>query len=164
MRAVIGAMTLAVLGAVAGASAQPVTTMRESLNYQSARTIVHTCEDMAASHNWKVAIWVLDISGQPLYFAAINDPTDTGVKTAEMKARTALNGAAPSESKAQNLATPAGARAAEALGYFPVAGGIPVIRNGHVIGAVGAGGIPPVNGQSMDQVCAQAGIDAVFKK
>jgi hypothetical protein len=33
-----------------------------------------------------------------------------------------------------------------------------------VIGAVGAGGGRPENGQSVDQLCAQAGIDAVFKK
>ena len=52
----------------------------------------------------------------------------------------------------------------QALGMFPVAGGLPLKHDGKLIGAVGVGGARPMNGVPFDEICAQAGIDAVFKK
>jgi glc operon protein GlcG len=148
---------------MAGAARADVTTMRESINSEGAKKIVNICEEMAQARHWRLAIWVLDITGQPLYMATINDPTSVAVITAQMKARTALTAGAPSETRAANFATPDRARAAQALDYYPVAGGLPIMRSGKVIGAVGVGGLTPENGKSMDAACAQAGIDAAIQ-
>ncbi|MDR0780314.1 MAG: heme-binding protein [Pseudomonadales bacterium] len=147
----------------AGAQAQ-VTTQRESIAYEGAKQIVETCEAMAKERNWPIAIWVLDITGQPLYFAATNGVTQIGIETAQMKARTALLTGAPSEARASSMENPIGQLSTNKLGLFPIAGGIPLLKDGKVIGAVGAGGGRPENGKSVDQICAQAGIDAVFKQ
>jgi glc operon protein GlcG len=156
----VGVLSLSVLIAV-GAQAQ-VTTQRESIAYEGAKQIVETCEAMAKERNWPIAIWVLDITGQPLYFAAINGASQIGIETAQFKARTALLTGAPSENRATSMENPIGQLSTEKLGLFPIAGGIPLLKDGKVIGAVGAGGGRPENGQSVDQLCVQAGIDAVF--
>jgi uncharacterized protein GlcG (DUF336 family) len=159
---VAGVLGLSMLVSM-GANAQ-VTTQRESISYEGAKQIVATCEAMANEHNWSVAIWVLDVAGQPLYFAATNGAGQIGIETGRLKAQTALLTGAPSEERAGHMQTATGTLATEALGLFPLAGGIPVIKDGKVIGAVGAGGGKPENGKSVDQQCVQAGIDAVFKK
>jgi glc operon protein GlcG len=141
-----------------------VTSQRESIAFEGAKKIVETCEQMAKQRNWPIAIWVLDITGQPVYFAAFNGASEIGIETAKFKAQTALRTGAPSEARAANLQNATGQLTTARIGLFPVAGGIPLLKDGKVIGSVGAGGGRPENGQSVDQICAQAGIDAVFKK
>ena len=140
-----------------------VTEPRETIAYDGARQIVDTCMTMARQKKWPIAIWVLDITGQPVYFASLG-ASEVGVTTAKFKAETALRTGNPSEQRAQSVTTPVGQTVTEKIGLFPVAGGIPLEKSGQIIGAVGAGGGRPENGQSVDQICAQAGIDAVFKK
>jgi len=156
----IAALTLAASGATARAQ---VTEARETIAYDGARQIVESCMAMAKAKHWPIAIWVLDITGQPVYFASLG-ASEVGVTTAKFKAETALRTGNPSEARAASLTTPVGQLTTAKIGLFPVAGGIPLLKNGQIIGAVGAGGGRPENGQSVDQICAQAGIDAVFKK
>ena len=150
------------LAAAVPAHAQ-VTEARESIAYDGAKQIVDTCMTMARAKHWPIAIWVLDITGQPVYFASLG-ASEIGVTTAKFKGETALRTGNPSEARAASLTTPVGQLTTEKIGLFPVAGGIPLMKGGKLIGAVGAGGGRPENGQSVDQTCAQAGIDAVFKK
>ncbi len=90
--------------------------------------------------------------------------SEIGVTTARYKGETALRTDAPSEARAASLSTPIGTLSTEKTGLFPIAGGIPLMKGGQMIGEVGAGGGKPENGQSVDQICDQAGIDAVFMK
>lgn len=151
--------SMAVLVSVAEAQ---VTTQLESIAFDGAKQIVETCEAMAKERNWPIAIWVLHVRGQPQYFAATNGVGQIGIETAQWKARTALLTGAPSEARATSMENAIGQLSTEKLGLFPIAGGLPLIKDGKVIGAVGAGGGRPENGVSVDQLCAQAGIDAVF--
>jgi uncharacterized protein GlcG (DUF336 family) len=156
------AIAAIVLAAATAAQAQ-ITEPRETIAYDGARQIVDTCMTMARAKHWPIAIWVLDIAGQPVYFASLG-ASEVGVTTAKFKAETALRTGNPSEARAQSVTTPVGALTTAKIGLFPVAGGIPLMKDGKLIGAVGAGGGRPENGQSVDQICARAGIDAVFKK
>jgi glc operon protein GlcG len=158
--AAVAALTLAASGVCAHAQ---VTEARETIAYDGARQIVETCMAMAKARHWPIAIWVLDITGQPVYFAS-QGASEIGVTTAKFKAETALRTGAPSGARAASLATPGGQLTTAKIGLFPVDGGIPLMKDGKLIGAVGGGGGRPENGQSVDQICAQAGIDAVFKK
>jgi uncharacterized protein GlcG (DUF336 family) len=156
----IAAFALIASGVTAKAQ---VTEPRETIAYDGAKQIVETCMTMAQQKKWPIAIWVLDIAGQPVYFAS-RGASEVGVTTGRFKAETALRTGLPSEQRATSVATPVGQTVTEKIGLFPVAGGIPLMKDGKLIGAVGAGGGRPENGQSVDQICAQAGIDAVFKK
>jgi glc operon protein GlcG len=156
----LAAVATAALSASAHAQ---ITEARETIAYDGAKQIVETCMTMAHAKHWPIAIWVFDIAGQPVYFAS-QGASEVGVTTARFKGETALRTGLPSEMRAASVATPVGQTVTEKIGLFPVAGGIPLMKGGKLIGAVGAGGGKPENGQSVDQTCAQAGIDAVFKK
>jgi uncharacterized protein GlcG (DUF336 family) len=158
--AAIAALTLVAAGPVARAQ---ITEARETIGYDGAKQIVDTCMTMARAKHWPIALWVLDITGQPVYFASMG-ASEVGVTTARFKAETALRTGAPSGARAASLATAVGQLTTAKIGLFPVDGGIPLIKDGKVIGAVGGGGGRPENGVSVDQICAQAGIDSVFKK
>ena len=160
--AAIAAAVLAAGTFAATANAQ-VTDTRETIAYDGAKQIVETCMTMAKAKHWPIAIWVFDITGQPVYFAN-QGASEIGVTTARFKGESALRSGAPSEARAATLTTSTATVVTQKIGLFPVAGGIPLMKNGKVIGSVGAGGGRPENGQSVDQICAQAGIDAVFKK
>ena len=160
----VAALAAIALAATLATSAHAqVTEPRETIAYDGARQIVDTCMTMARQKKWPIAIWVLDLTGQPVYFASLG-ASEVGVTTARFKAETALRTGNPSEARAASLTTPVGQLTTAKIGLFPVAGGIPLMKDGKLIGAVGAGGGRPENGQSVDQLCAQAGIDAVFKK
>ncbi len=156
----IAALALTAWGA--GAKAQ-ITEPRETIVYDGAKQIVDACMGVARAKHWPIAIWVLDLTGQPVYFASLG-ASEVGVTTARFKAETALRTGLPSEARIASVATPAGQTVTEKIGLFPVAGGIPLMKDGKLIGSVGGGGGRPENGKSVDQICAQAGIDAVFKK
>ena len=158
--AALAALTLLASGVSARAQ---ITVARESIGYDGAKQIVDTCMAMAKEKNWPIALWVLDITGQPVYFAS-RGSSEIGISTAKFKAESALRTGAPSGDRQGALSTPIGQLTTARIGLFPVDGGIPLIKNGKVIGSVGGGGGRPENGKSVDQICAQAGIDAVFKK
>src|ERR1700749_3051780 len=113
-----------------GASAQAqITEPRETIVYDGARQIVDTCMTMARAKEWPIAIWVLDITGQPVYFASLG-ASEVGVTTAKFKAETALRTGNPSEARASSLTTPVGQLTTAKIGLFPVAGGIPLMKDG----------------------------------
>jgi glc operon protein GlcG len=154
---------LALLAWSSVAAAQ-VSDTRETIAYDGAKQIVETCMTMARAKHWPIAVWVLDASGQPVYFASMG-AREIGITTARYKAETALRTGAPSDGGGPDaLATPLAQRTFDAIGLFPVPGGLPILKDGKLIGAVGGGGGRPENGQSVDKICVQAGIDAVFKK
>jgi len=95
--------TVASLLLLANSAQAQVTTQRESIAYEGAKQIVQVCEEMAKARNWPIAIWVLDITGQPLYFAATNGVGQIGIETAQWKARTALLTGVPSEARATSM-------------------------------------------------------------
>src|ERR1700744_1408174 len=134
----IKAIALAIASMAASAHAQ-ITEPRETIAYDGARQIVDTCMTMAHAKHWPIAIWVLDIAGQPVYFAS-QGASEVGVTTAKFKAETALRTGLPSEQRAQSVMTPVGQTVTEKIGLFPVAGGIPLMKEGMLIGGVGGGG------------------------
>jgi len=142
------------------ASAQSIRST-DTLTYAGAKMIIAGCEAMALKEDWSVGLWVLDSAGRPIAAAAVNDASEIGMSTARLKAETALRVGMPSEDWSRFLETPSGQRTSDQLGLFTAPGGLPVIANGKVVGAVGAGGIMPANGVSLDRKCVQAGIDAL---
>ena len=89
-----------------------------------------------------------------------------------MKAESALYLFRPSRAIGDFAKTPTGAPnpVGEAmiiqLNGYPSAGGLPILVDGELAGAVGVGGMAPdqAHGIYPDEQCAEAGIGAVFKK
>ena len=112
----------------------------------------------ARKNNWTVAVAIVDSGGDLVYFEKM-DGTQTGsVKVAIAKARSAALFKRPTKAFQDTLAT--GGDGLRILGLenaVPVEGGIPLVMDGKIVGAIGlSGGTSPQDGQ-----CAQAGASAL---
>lgn len=127
------------------------------LNLAGARAMVEMAEAEARRNNWNVAIAVVDVHGELLFFLKMDDVQQASVDIAQAKARTAARMRRPT--KTLDDAVTGGRLALLAVdGVLPLEGGVPVIHNGVVIGAVGVSGVT----SAQDAQVAAAGIRAVF--
>ena len=155
-----------ILGAVAlaawatSASAQ-LTVQRTVISSDAAKQLGEACEALAQKNGWHVSVWVIDEAGQSLYMHRMQGAPWLSVEPSRMKAQTALQTGRPSgayEEAAKARGEIKGSTMAVLLNNFMAAGGMPVILNGQVAGAIGVGGSPD------DEGCAKAAIAQVFKK
>jgi uncharacterized protein GlcG (DUF336 family) len=127
------------------------------MNLAGARVMAEIAEAEARRNNWNVAIAVVDAHGELIFFLKMDDVQQGSVDIAQAKARTAARMRRPT--KALDDAVTGGRLALLAVdGLLPLEGGVPVIYNGVVIGAVGVSGVT----SAQDAQVAAAGIRAVF--
>jgi len=157
-------LTLAALAAVlfaGSANAQPMVIDKKVISAEAARKIAEGCEAYAKERGWHVSVWVLDETLTPLYFYRMQGTPMFTVKPAMMKAEAAVRTGQPNDAYVEN-ATRRGPFVATvnaiAQNYVLSPGGLPIMIDGQVAGGIGIGG------STDDRACAQAGIDAVFKK
>jgi uncharacterized protein GlcG (DUF336 family) len=112
----------------------------------------------ARKNNWTMAVSIVDIAGDLVYFEKM-DGTQTGsVNVAIQKARTAALFKRPSKTFQDTLASGgAGLRILGLPGAIPVEGGIPLIVDGKIVGAIGVSG----GASDQDAQCAKAGADVL---
>jgi glc operon protein GlcG len=112
----------------------------------------------AQKNNWKEAIAVVDTGGYLVYFEKMQDTQTGSVELAIEKARTAALFRRPTKVFEDGVAAGGeGLRLLRLTGAIPIDGGVPIIVDGKVIGAVGAsGGTGAQDGQ-----VAKAGAGAV---
>jgi glc operon protein GlcG len=108
----------------------------------------------ARKNNWFMAIAVVDTSGTLVYYEKM-DNTQTGSATVAIdKAKTAALFKRPSKAFQDAVAAGGpGLRVLALPGATPIEGGLPIIVNNQVIGAIGVSG----GSSEQDGVCAQAG-------
>jgi uncharacterized protein GlcG (DUF336 family) len=112
----------------------------------------------AAKNHWAMAVAIVDAAGDLVYFEKM-DATQVGsVTVAVDKARSAARFKRPTKAFQDTLAAGGeGLRVLGLNGAVPVDGGVPIVVDGKIIGAIGvSGGTSAQDGQ-----CAKAGADAV---
>jgi glc operon protein GlcG len=129
-----------------------------SINIAEAKKIAALSVAEANKNNWKMAIAVVDISGDLVYFEKIDGTQAASVKIAQDKARSAARFKRPTKALQDGLAAGgAGLRLLALDGAVPVEGGLPIVMDGKIVGAIGAsGGTSEQDGQT-----AKAGADSV---
>jgi len=133
-------------------ASKPVLTLEE------AKLVAVAAEAEALTNNWKVTIAVVDDGGHPLYLQRSHDTRFGSVETALAKARMAA--ALHMPSKASEDAVLNGRLIHLALpGVVPAEGGVPLSRDGVVIGAIGVSGVR----SAQDGQIAAAGAAALDK-
>jgi glc operon protein GlcG len=137
-----------------GEAAQKIHDFR-TINLATAERITETCQRMAVGEQVRHSIMVLDLQGAPVYFDRMDGQGYLNTFTAEMKARTALLTGQPSK-RAMNsvIADPALEFENMQLGLYSNSGGLPILVNGQMIGAIGVGGTPPQLPRWSDEICA----------
>jgi uncharacterized protein GlcG (DUF336 family) len=112
----------------------------------------------ARKNSWTMAVAIVDTAGNLVYFEKM-DGTQTGsVKVAIEKARSAALFKRPTKAFQDALAAGGeGLRVLRLEGAVPVDGGLPLLMDAKVVGAIGvSGGTSQQDGQ-----CAKAGADAL---
>ena len=112
----------------------------------------------ARRNNWMMAVAIVDIAGDLVYFEKMDDTQAGSVTIAMAKARAAARFKRPTKAFQDILTTNSdGLRILGLEGAVPVEGGLPLVADGKIIGAIGVSG-----GTSQeDGVCAKAGADVV---
>jgi glc operon protein GlcG len=112
----------------------------------------------ARKNNWTMAVAVTDPGGTLVYFEKM-DGTQTGsVNVALGKARSAALYKRPTKVWQDIVAGGgAGLRLLGLEGAVPIEGGIPLVMDGKIVGAIGLSG----GSAQQDNQCATAGVDAV---
>lgn len=124
----------------------------------TAAKIAQVCEDFATQHNVAVSIFILSPSGSIVHAHRMDGQSPTAIDTALYKAQSALYSRTSTHQLANRTADNLGAqlRYYTRLNQFPVSGGLPIIVDDQLIGAIGVGG------SNMDEECANAALTAVI--
>lgn len=141
----------------ASATAEELPT-KKSLSLSVAKQVAAAAEKHAQENKWNVCIAIVDDGGHLVYFQRI-DGTQTGsVQVSQRKAQTAIGFKRPTKVFEEGVA--GGRNALLALpGAVPLEGGVPLVVDGQMIGAIGVSGVTA----QQDGMIAQAGADALAK-
>jgi glc operon protein GlcG len=112
----------------------------------------------ASANQWTMAVAVVDTHGDLVYYEKMDGTPLGSTVVCQDKARSAARFKRPTKVFQDMLAGGGdGVRVLRIKGAVPVEGGLPILKDGAVIGAVGlSGGTSPQDGQ-----CAQAGLGAL---
>jgi uncharacterized protein GlcG (DUF336 family) len=108
----------------------------------------------AVKNKWNMAVAIVDPSGNLVYYEKMDNTQLASANIAIEKARTAATFKRPTKALQDAVASGgAGLRTLGMRSATPVSGGIPLVVNGKIVGAIGVSGDTSDN----DTVCAAAG-------
>jgi len=123
------------------------------ITLEAAKKMAAAAEAEARKNGWNVAIAIVDASGGLILFHKLDETQSGSIAVAQGKARAAALFKRPS--KAMEEAIASGKQAFLTIdGIVPMQGGLPVIVEGKVIGAVGVSGVT----SAQDEQVAQAAL------
>jgi glc operon protein GlcG len=129
-----------------------------SINLDQAKKIAALSVAEAAKNNWKMAIAIVDVAGDLVYFEKMDGTQVASVNIAQDKARSSVRFKRPTKAMQDVLAGGgAGIRFLALQGAVPVEGGLPIVVDGKIVGAIGASG----GSSDQDGLTAKAGADSV---
>jgi uncharacterized protein GlcG (DUF336 family) len=131
---------------------------KKALTLEIAKQIAAAAEKEAAGNKWTMVIAILDDGGNLLYLERMDDTQIGSIEVAIQKAHSALAFKRPTKVFEDAVA---GGRTAilKLPGAMPVEGGLPIVLEGKVIGAIGCSG----GTSQQDGLAAKAGVDALAK-
>jgi uncharacterized protein GlcG (DUF336 family) len=130
------------------------------ITLDDAKRVMAAAELEAAKNSWQVAITILDSGGNLVMFHKIDNTQLASITASEGKARTALTFKRPSKVLDDAIAAGgAGLRLLAVKDITPLEGGIPILVDGKIVGAIGVSGAL----SSQDAQAAKAGADALAK-
>jgi glc operon protein GlcG len=151
------ALVLALLGLGVTARAQFVE--KKTVSYALAKKMAAAAEAEATKNNWSMVITILDDGGNLVYLGRMDGAQIGSIDVSQGKAHTALAFRRPSKAF-QDLVDQNQAHLVTLPHITAVQGGLPIMLDGKVVGAIGVSG----GTSAQDEQCAQAGINAIGEK
>jgi glc operon protein GlcG len=125
--------------------AAPSTTPPEygpPLTLTDAKRVMEAAEAEARANHWPMVIAIVDTTGELLMLHRMENAQLGSVSIARMKAETALKFKRPTKVFEDALAGGgAGLRVLAMSGLTPLEGGLPLLRDGKIVGAIGVSGM-----------------------
>ena len=136
--------------AQANFAAPPPTPYGLSIGIEAAKKVAAAAVTEAQKNSWRMAIAIVDTGGHLVYFEKMQDTQTGSVELAIEKAKTSALFRRPSKLFEDGVAQGgAGLRLLRLTGAIPIDGGVPIIQDGKVIGAIGiSGGSGEQDGQT----------------
>ena len=167
MLALAGALVALALAAGPVTAQQPAGTAQAPpppygppITLEQAKRVMAAAELEAAKNSWQVAIAILDSGGNMVMCHQFDNTQLASIGASEGKANTALRFKRPSKALDDAIAAGgAGLRLLAVKDITPLEGGLPVMLDGKIIGAIGVSGAL----SSQDAQVARAGVAAVVK-
>jgi len=142
----------------AGAIAQLAIPYGLPVSIENAKKAAAAAVAEAVKNNWSMAVAIVDPGGNLIYYEKMDNTQLGSAKVAVDKARSAALFKRPTKALQDALATGgAGLRVMSLQGAVPVEGGLPLIMDGKIVGAIGLSG----DSSEHDGQCAKAGADAL---
>jgi uncharacterized protein GlcG (DUF336 family) len=128
------------------------------ISLEKAKTVAEPALNEARKNNWTVAVAIVDAAGNLVYFEKMDNTQVGSVNVAIDKARSAALFKRPTKVFQETLAAAGdGLRVLGLQGAVPIDGGIPLLIDGNIVGAIGVSGATSLQ----DGQCAKAGADAL---
>jgi glc operon protein GlcG len=156
-RTLLGIVALLISAVAFESAAQPAYVERKQVSAAAARKLVDACVAYSQARNSIVGVAVVDIAGVLIDMHLMQGGSATYSDTAILKAKTAAHW----QRKTSELEDDVNSKrngASVWIGDFPRSGGVPIVIDGQVAGAIGVGG------GGAAEACAQAAIDSVIGK
>jgi glc operon protein GlcG len=151
--AILGGVLAVAMTGTAGAAKLAT---KHALTLEVAKQISAAAEAEAVKNNWNMVIAVVDDGGLLMHLIRRDGTQYGSIQVAQDKARTAIAFRRPT--KALEDAVAGGRNAILGLtGATPIEGGIPIVVDGEMVGAIGVSG----GSSAQDAQVAQAGINAL---
>ncbi len=128
------------------------------ISLELAKKVMAAAEAEAAANNWAVAIVIVDSGANPVMLHKLDQTQLSSMDLAQAKAETAVSYKCPTRLW-QDLLASGGEelRLITMKSIIALEGGIPLIIDGKIIGAIGVSGVFPMQ----DSQVAAAGADAL---
>jgi glc operon protein GlcG len=143
--------------AVALASAQLMD--KKGLSLEAAKKVAAAAEEEAVKNKWAVVIAIVDEGGNLVYLQRLDETQIGSIEVAIQKAKTSVNFKRPSKALEDAVITGGRTVVLSLPGALPIEGGVPLLVDGKVIGAIGVSGVTA----QQDGQIAKAGVDALAK-
>ncbi len=142
------------LASVAPAHAQLAD--KKALTMQIAKQVAAAAEQQAAANHLHMFILIVDDGGNLMYMERMDEAQLGSFEVALEKARSAVFFKRPTKMFEDAVVQKGYTPILKLPNAMPIEGGIPLMADGHILGAIGvSGGTPQEDGKS-----AQAGVDA----
>ena len=148
---------IALLASAGTVSAQFVE--KKTVSLALAKKMAAAAEAEATKNNWSMVITVVDDGGNTVYLGRMDGAQLGSIDVAQGKAHTALAFRRPSKAF-QDLVDQNQPHLTTLPHVTAVQGGLPIMLDGKVVGAIGVSG----GSSAQDEQCAQAGINAIGEK
>ena len=136
-------------------AAAPAPPYGAPIGLEAAQALIDRAIEAGRARGFRLAIAVVEPSGELVAFGRMDDVQYGSINVAQAKARSAARFRAPTSALEERLA--GGRMALLAIdGILPVAGGVPIVVDGRVVGAIGVSGAS----SAQDDEVARAAIAA----